>query len=434
MAAGRRTDRWECPRCGTLLETDRSDSDGGPPRLFCPGCGRGFRLRKVAPPDESPPRASSETEASGNDPLDSAERVIRDSGEVLGPWSLVFRDLALRSTELVFRAGAVMWMAVLAPCGGFVPILKSWLDDDLGGWKGAVETLGGAWPSQAPKDPDMDWGPPLLRSDGPAVFDLVSETARLLGCRAPKRIRLAFLPCCAAVVSPKEETLVVGLPLFAALSVGELRAVFAHELTHLARGDARRSSMTERFALGLEQAIASPRPNVWRKSPLRLWTRVCRAAAKPLISPIALGRETRADRSAAAIAGGGYAAESLLKVAVLQPLFRELLSHHRPNSDDESPNIYAQFRRLWEALPQALLDAIEAKLLDDDRAGADAHHPSLSARIKIIERFPDRRSTHFDRAPALALLSDPEAIEEAQAARLFGDRKVEPSVFHEAGS
>ena len=49
-----------------------------------------------------------------------------------------------------------------------------------------------------------------------------------------------------------------------------------------------------------------------------------------LIEPVARGQEARADRCAAAIAGGSAASSALVKVAVVQPLFREVLAIVRP--------------------------------------------------------------------------------------------------------
>jgi hypothetical protein len=45
---------------------------------------------------------------------------------------------------------------------------------------------------------------------------------------------------------------------------------------------------------------------------------------------------------AAAIAGGSAAASALVKVALVQPLFREVLEHYDPASSED--NLYAFFR------------------------------------------------------------------------------------------
>ena len=66
-----------------------------------------------------------------------------------------------------------------------------------------------------------------------------------------------------------------------------------------------------------------------------------------MIEPVARGQEARADRMAAIIAGGGAAALALVKVAVVQPLFREVLERYDP-TDPDFPNLYVFLRLLTD--------------------------------------------------------------------------------------
>ena len=50
------------------------------------------------------------------------------------------------------------------------------------------------------------------------------------------------------------------------------------------------------------------------------------------------------------VAGGGAAASALVKVAIVQPLFREVLETYDPTAPD-APNLYAFFRAFWFRLP-----------------------------------------------------------------------------------
>src|SRR5205823_6657807 len=140
----------------------------------------------------------------------------------------------------------------------------------------------------------------------------------------------------------------------------ELRAIVAHELAHLARGDATRAARSARFVVGLKQAI--DRAGDRARGPLGAWARVCCRAADRLIGPIARGQEARADRSAAAIAGGSAAASALVKVALVQPLFREVLEHYDPVQPD-APNLYAFFRSFWFRLPAEVHTAMRLRIL-----------------------------------------------------------------------
>ena len=112
------------------------------------------------------------------------------------------------------------------------------------------------------------------------------------------------------------------------LTQGELRAIVAHELAHLARGDATRAARSARFVEGLEQAVERNGPRV--RGPLGAWARYCLREASWLIEPLARGQEARADRFAAAIAGGSAASSAPGQGRRVQPLFREMLERLRP--------------------------------------------------------------------------------------------------------
>ena len=76
---------------------------------------------------------------------------------------------------------------------------------------------------------------------------------------------------------------------------------------------------------------------------------------------MARGQEARADRMAAIIAGGGAAALALVKVAVVQPLFREVLERYDP-TDPDFPNLYAFFRTFWYRLPVESVSAMRLQV------------------------------------------------------------------------
>ncbi|HEY3066103.1 MAG TPA: M48 family metalloprotease [Methylomirabilota bacterium] len=86
-------------------------------------------------------------------------------------------------------------------------------------------------------------GVPLRRGDAPALFAMVDEVAAALPAPAPRHILLSdefgaavtrVLPRL-GILGRHQRTLVVGLPLLAALRPEDFRAVLAHELGHFAR-------------------------------------------------------------------------------------------------------------------------------------------------------------------------------------------------------
>ena len=242
-----------CPGCGSSLEP-LGEAPGEVHRLHCPDCGETFRARR-RPSPAAPGRP-----AAGRRP---------------GPGGPGRRAPAAPA-GLPGRASGLGTVALLA-LGGFVPVIRGWLGDEVDGLGGVVEAVGGVRVASETRDPDADFGPVLRRLDAPGLFEEVAEVARRLGVRPPEEIRLAFLPCCGVVAWRRSRALLLGLPLLHVLTMAELRAVLAHELAHLARGDATWSAGSLRFVEGLGRALDDPAGRAW--GPLRLWARACRRVA-----------------------------------------------------------------------------------------------------------------------------------------------------------
>ncbi|MEW4568684.1 M48 family metallopeptidase [Tautonia sp. JC769] len=351
----------------------------------------------------------------------------------IGGLGLRLRGLALEAVERAFPLGNTLGAAGLIALGGFVPVVGGWLDDRVSCWADVLATLGGVRPTAEVADPDGDHGPVLGRTDAPELFDEVAALARRAGARPPGQIRLAYLPCCGATAwGRRGRALLIGLPLLSVLNRVELRAVLAHEMAHLARGDATHAARSARFVEALGRSLdQARRPS---RSPLRGWARGCFAVGSHLLAPIAQGQEARADRFAAGVAGGPATASALVKVALVQPIFRELLEHYDPDAPGH-PNLYASFRAFWQRLPDPLLTAMRHRVLSDPPSRADAAHPPLIDRLAIVHAYPARPVSEPDLSPAETLLGDPTILEQMLHNRLFGVTfSTAPSVFHRSGS
>ncbi len=239
------------------------------------------------------------------------------------------------------------------------------------------------------------------------------------------------LACCGVIAWHRSRALLLGLPLLHVLTLAELRAVLAHELSHLAYGDATWSAGSLRFVERLGQALDDPEGRSW--GPLRLWARGCRSVAASCVGPIARGQEARADRASAGLAGGGASASALIKVALVQPLFRELLAHQDSELFNQS-NLYATFRGLWLRLPEALVESMRLRLLTVDPGGSDSPHPPLPERVAMVQSFPDRPDVPADNLASISPVGDPEWLEQMLHDRLFVLPAIEPTVFHKAGT
>lgn len=404
--------RLLCRRCAAEPDVDAPRSAGRPDRCTRCGC-------PVDTDERSAARARAESAAASRPPA----RV--------GGIGLVWRSWMLRLIERLYWAGTLAGAVVMLAFGGFMPVLGAWLRNELDDWSGVVARLGGLWFRVETLDPDSDLGPVLARVDAPQLFATIDAVGRRLSVRPPSQVRLTYLPCCGVVAWGRSRALIIGLPLFRVLTQGELRAVIAHELAHLARGDATRAARSARFVETLEMAIEREGHRLF--GPLGAWARFCLREASRLIEPVARSQETRADRLSAAVAGGSAAASALVKVAVIQPLFRELLAAYDP-ADDESLNLYAFFRAFWYRLPPETHTAMRLSVLTRQHDGFDPAHPPLPDRISALQACPDPAGLNGDSQPATIFLGDPEIFEQMLHNRLYAVQAVEPSIFHRAGS
>ncbi len=331
----------------------------------------------------------------------------------------------------VYRLGLGLGTVVLLILGGFVPVLRGWLNDSVSGWSDLVATLGGVSIRLDSADPDADFGPILKRSEAPQLFDILADLAAQLDIRPPEEVRLAFLPCCGVVAWRRSRALLLGLPLLPVLDVAELRAILAHELAHLARGDATWSARLIRSVEILDRALDDLDSRTW--GPLRWWALGCRRVALNLLGPIARGQEARADRWSAAVAGGRNASSALVKVALVQPLFRELLEV-LDIEDASSKNLYATFRLFWGRLPEPLVDAMRMQILTSTDSLVQSPHPPLADRVAQLQSYPDRPSNLVFPESSLGLLGDLEWIEQMMHDRLYKLHPIEPTIFHHSGT
>lgn len=404
-----------CPDCAGALEPDTRRPGGS--RYICSDCRGAFRVERVEPatpppiaPEDPAPRASS----------------LAPAGSVKLHW----RAVILAILEAVYWTGTVVMTLAILAAGGALWALAGWVRDEIRGWGGVVESFGGAWFRVETNNPDADLGPVLSRVDAPLLFEAIDVVSRRLGVKPPGQVRLSYLPCCGVVAWGRSRALLVGLPLLRVLTRAEMRAILAHELAHLARGDATGAARRARFVEGLERAVERRGDKL--RGPLGAWARYCLREAAWLIRPVAWGLETRADRSAALIAGGGAACSALVKTAVVQPLFREVLAFYDP--DEADVNLYAFFRAFWFRLPEEIRSAMRMKILADG-GPPDPAHPPLADRLVLLQSYPDHVRSPGDDQPANTLLGDLEIFEQMLHHRLFASSAaVEPTVFHRAYS
>ena len=119
-----------------------------------------------------------------------------------------------------------------------------------------------------------------------------------------------------------------------------------------------------------------------------------------LIGPIARGQETRADRSAAAIAGGSAAASALVKVArSSNRSFARSSSITTPMTPTHRTSTHSSARS-GIASPSEVHTAMRLQLLANGAVTDDPARPSPPARPAFaLQSYPDPASVNGDGAP-----------------------------------
>ncbi len=86
----------------------------------------------------------------------------------VGALGLAWRNWILRLIVPLYWAVTLVGAVVMLVCGGFVPVLRAWLRNELDDWSGVVARLGGLWFRVETLDPDSDLGPVLARVNAPS--------------------------------------------------------------------------------------------------------------------------------------------------------------------------------------------------------------------------------------------------------------------------
>ena len=335
----------------------------------------------------------------------------------------------LASIWLLLRFPAIIWDTLSADD-------EAEPDDPRGSpWLDPLRT----WvPHFQANDPNLSIGPVLSEEDAPGVFVIVAEMAWRVGATVPDEIRLTHLPCCGVLeqrgwggMRSHRRVLVLGLPLLHVLSIEELRAVIAHELSHLSRGDAALAFIVSQFLDSLDQSIETGAAHRFGwLNPCVLFAWVVRGGFRIFSCPLSRYQEYRADAIAASVCGCDVVASSLQNAALVQPIFREVLCHYHPVVVHDA-NLYQFFRTAWATLDESLKQEMKESLMCDERGELFGPHPTLRARLRKLDGYPPHRDP--DGRPARRLLTERRRLEEALHNHIYNVRSPRLSVFHPTG-
>ena len=281
-------------------------------------------------------------------------------------------------------------------------------------------------------------GPVLIEARQPRLFALIRDVARQTGQPMPAGVYLVA-PVNAGVTRTGgilgvggRDTLVIGLPLLEALSVGQIRSVLAHEFGHFHRGDAAfgpwiyaTRQAIERVAIVLQGGfLGLPFVLYWR-----LFMRITQAISR--------AQERAADELAARIAGPRQSVEGLRRLNGATLAFESYWAGEMAPALEAGflPPIAAGFRRFManEDVARTVANTT-AEEMKTTTSPYDSH-PSLRERIARFKRLPPDPPAKVD-PPAIELIDDVKDLERRLLGTIFGEadvRRLRPIDWEDVG-
>ncbi|MBP2475070.1 Zn-dependent protease with chaperone function [Crossiella equi] len=266
------------------------------------------------------------------------------------------------------------------------------------------------------------YGAPLTREEYPELWRAVDELAVAADTRGPDDIRL--VPEVNAAVweesgllglRPGKRHMMVGLPLFAGLSVAELRAVLAHELGHYSNGHTKLSAVTYRATMALEKTTEE-----MDAGPVR-WVLTQYAKLYAVVAGSAnRAQELQADAASVAAAGKEATASALRRMPVLAAAWNGYDEDYVALAPEagRTPELLAGFRAYLDGRKERIAE-VQDQLVDEESTSVFDSHPPVRVRVTALMRLPEGTATVDDR-PSWVLLGD-----EDKVARLEGELLVD---------
>lgn len=216
----------------------------------------------------------------------------------------------------------------------------------------------------------------------------------------------------------KKRVLTLGLSSLHFLTVGELKAILAHEYAHFSHSDTFYNRFIYQVSLSIQTTVngmASSGGILNFVNPV-FWFLVLYHKCYSLLSAgYSRSREFLADRMAATLYGADTFRAGLVKVAAEGTLFESSIYGniaHLLQENKAFENMYTAFQEFRDKqLTAEDREGMYHKLMDE-KGSLFASHPTVQERFDAVAGLPDAAAP--DTAPALSLFDDVEALEKEQ--------------------
>lgn len=238
-------------------------------------------------------------------------------------------------------------------------------------------------------------GPGLGRDRHPRLRAVLEDLERDTGEPVPDDVYLALdvnasvSEASTGLLSGHRRVMTLGLPLMAALTPDELRAVVAHELGHYAGGDTRFSAWIWRTRVAVLRTVIElgGSDSFFRRTIVRAPFLLYAKLFERLTSAVSRQQELAADAMAARAAGAAAAGSALRRVSAADPAYRadwasDLSFLLEKGTRPPIANGFGQF--LAEHQIVAQLDEVVAADLQTQEADPYASHPTLKQRLVAL--------------------------------------------------
>ncbi len=245
-------------------------------------------------------------------------------------------------------------------------------------------------------------GVPIAPADAPELHGEVARIRQAVGAPRVHEIVVIGHFNASAMQLPRfgvfwpRNYLLLGFPLFEVLSPDQMRAVIAHELAHLSRAHGRLALLVHRLRLSWARLLAAL--DISTPTYVLFLLRWYAPRLQAQSTALSRGHELVVDRLAARVAGVDAAADSIVALGMVGPLYDDMLWSDVDRDEDDGPGPFSRPRPdVWPVVATEGETRLETLLSETTEPGDT--HPAVGERLQGLGATP-RIPTPPDRTAA----------------------------------